>query len=223
IAFRPTGSHVEKAEFFLNPKHDLNYNLGLQYHFSPLAGWDGEKLDYNLPTVSSLDRTLLVNPFRDFGFFEIKVVPGDLDPDMIDSTDVQLHYEHPGHWSRDKVITVKPGGPQQSWKLRLRDPQQQTYSYKWIHRLKDGTTQETAPVVTNIPLITVNDPYEEPLIIELFPNYDTASMLRVIVDVTYEDPTATKTRAQQIKFGPTDSVSKRIRFARTDPTAGTYS
>jgi len=223
ISFRPTGSHVEKAAFFLNPKHDLNYALGLQYHFSPLAGWDGEKLSYELPTVSSLDRTLLVNPFRDFGFFEIKIVPGDLDPDMIDSTDVQLHYEHPGRWARDKVITVHPGGPQQSWKLRLSDPLQQTYTYKWIHRLKDGTSRETAPLASNIPLITVNDPFEEPLLIELFPNYDTASIRLLIVDVTYEDPDALKPRVQQIKFQPADTVSKRIRFARTDPTIDSYS
>ena len=34
---------------------------------------------------------------------------------------------------------------------------------------------ETTPVTTKIPLITVNDPFDEPLLIELFPNYDTAS------------------------------------------------
>lgn len=223
ISFRPTGAKQEKASFFLNPKRDLSYNLGLQYHFSPLAGWDGEKLSYELPAVSSLDRTLLVNPFRDFGFFEIKVVPGDIDPDMVDSTDVHLHYDDPGRWSRDKILTVRPGGPEQSWKLRLSDPERRTFTYKWTHRLKDGTTRETLPVTSTIPLITVNDPYDEPLIIELFPNYDPAPIRLLIVDVTYEDPGAIRKRVQQIKFPPAESDSKRLRFARTDPTVGAFS
>jgi hypothetical protein len=223
ISFRPTGSRTEKASFFLNPKRDLNYALGLQYHFSPLAGWDGEKLSYELPRVSSLDRTLLVNPFRDFGFFEIKVVAGDMDPDMIDSTDVQLRYDHPGRWSRDKVITIRPGGAQQSWKLRLSDPLQQTFTYKLTHRLKDGTSREMPLIATNIPLITVNDPFDEPLIIEFYPNYDTASMRLLIIDITYEDPDAIRPRVQQIKFQPGETGSRRVRFARTDPTVGTYS
>ena len=222
ISFRPGGSRTEKASFFLNPKRDLNYGLTLQYHFNPMSGWDGEKLSYELPTVSSLDRTLLVNPFRDFGFFEIRVVPGDLDPDMVDSTDVYLHYEHPGRWSRDKIITVRPGGPEQSWKLRLSNPEQRTFSYRWVHRLKDGTTRETEPVSTNIPLVTVNDPYEEPLIIEFYPNFDASWMRFLLVDVTYEDPSSPRKRVQQIKFEPADPSSRRVRFARSDPSVAAY-
>jgi len=223
ISFRPTGPGVEHASFFLSPRLDLSYNLKLQYHFDPLSGWDGEKLSYDLPAVSSLDRTLLVNPFKDFGFFEIRVVPGDLDPDMIDSTDVCLRYEHPGHWSRDKVITVRPGSAAQSWKLRLSDPEQRWFTYKWVHRLKDGSTRETEPVRTNIPLITVNDPFEEPLLIELYPNYDASRLKLVIVDVAYEDPDSPTKRVQQIKFLPTDTESRRVRFARTDPEVGEFS
>jgi hypothetical protein len=223
ISFRPSGARTEKASFFLNPRLDLNYALKLQYHFDPLSGWDGEKLSYDLPQVSSLDRTLLINPFKDFGFFEIRVVPGDLDPDMIDSTDVLLHYEHTGRWSRDKLITVKPGAAEQSWKMRLSDPEKRNFSYKLVHRLKDGTTRESGPIESDIPSVTVNDPFDEPLVIELFPNYDPAPVRLLIVDVAYEDPTSPKPRVQQIKFQPTDVDSRRVRFGRIDPTAGKHS
>jgi hypothetical protein len=222
VSFRPGGAMTEKASFFLDPRRDLNYTLTLQYHFNPLSGWDGEKLSYELPQVSSLDRTLLVNPFRDFGFYEVRVVPGDLDPDMVDSTDVMLHYEHAGRWTRDKIITVRPGGPEQSWKLRLSDPEQRTFSYRWVHRLKDGTSREMPTVTTNIPLVTVNDPYEEPLIIELFPNYDARNIQLLMVAITYEDPGSIKKRVQQVNFGPNETGSKRVRFARTDSTIGSY-
>jgi hypothetical protein len=223
VSFRPSGARTDKASFFLNPKLDLNYSLTQQYHFDPLSGWDGEKLSYDLPAVSSLDRTLLVNPFRDFGFQEIRILPGDLDADMIDSTDILLHYEHQGRWARDKVITVKPGGAEQSWKLRLSDPEKRAFFYKLVHRLKDGTTRESEKVSTAVPSVTVNDPFEEPLVIELFPNYDPAPIRLLIVDVTYDDPTSTRPRVQQVKFQPTETESKRVRFARMDPTAGKYS
>ncbi len=173
--------------------------------------------------ASTLDRTLLVNPFKDFGFLDVRVIPGDLDPDMIDSTDVLLHYDHPGKWQRDKVITVRPGGAAQNWRLRLSDPEQRSFSYRWIHRLKDGTTRETTTVTSAVPLVTVNDPFEEPLVIEFFPNFDLTAYKLVNVDVTYEDPTSTKPRVQQLRFLPTDVGSKRLRFARADPSAGQYS
>jgi hypothetical protein len=149
-------------------------------------------------------------------------VPGDLDADMIDSTDVHLHYEHPGRWSRNKVVTVRPGGPEQSWKLRLSDPEQQAFSYRFVHRLKDGTTVEGTSVTTEVPLVTVNDPYDEPLIVELFPNYDLTSIKLLMVDVRFKEPGATRERVQQMRFGPLDGDSRRIRFARTDPEATEY-
>jgi hypothetical protein len=142
---------------------------------------------------------------------------------MIDSTDVLLHYEDPGRWSRDKLITLRPTGGQQSWKLRLTDPTRRTYSYKLVHHLKDGTTRETERVTTDIPLVTVNDPFQEPLVIELFPNYASGDLKLLIVDVTYQDPGFTRKRAQQVRFLPDETDSKRVRFARTDASAGAFS
>jgi hypothetical protein len=223
ITFRPGGEQFQKASFFLNPKRDLGYSLTVQYHFDALSGWDGEHLSYELPATTSLDRTLLVNPFRDFSFYDIRLLPGDLDGDVIDSTDVLLHYEHPGRWSRDKVITIRPGGPEQSWKLRLSDPERRTFSYRLVHRLKDGTTVETTPVTTDIPLVTVNDPFDEPLVVELFPNYDLTSVKLLIIDVRFKESDTAREREKQVRFGPLDADSQRVRFARSDPSATDYS
>lgn len=180
-------------------------------------------MSYELPRSSTLDRTLLVNPFRDFGFYDIRLVPGDLDADMIDSTDVHLHYEHPGRWSRDKVVTVRPGGPEEHWKLRLSDPELHTFRYRFSHRLKDGTTVEGTQVITDVPLVMVNDPYDEPLVVELFPNYNVTSIKMLLVDVRYTERGATRERVQQLRFGPIDTESRRVRFARTDPASTVYS
>jgi len=223
ISFRATGARVEKASFFLNPSLDLSYRLKIQYHFDPLSGWDGEMLSYDLPAGSSLDRTLLLNPFRDFGFMSLRVIAGDLDPGMIDSTDVLLHYEDQGKWARDKVITVKPGSAEQTWKLRLSDPNKRQFSYSLSHRLKDGTTREVPAVVSDIPLITVNDPFQEPLIVEFFPNYDASNLKLLIVDVTFEDPELSLKRQQRLEFTAVSLDSQRLRFARSGPSVNRFS
>ena len=223
VSFRPTGEKVEKASFFLNSQLDLDYRYQTQYHFDPLSGWDGEKISYDLPTISTLDRTLLINPFRDFGFLEVKVIPGDLDPGMIDSTDVHLHYEEPGKWARDKVITVTPDSLTQLWKLRLSDPEHRSYTYRFIHRLKDGSTRETQPVSTRATSVTVNDPFEEPLVVEFFPNYDATNVSIVFVDVVYEDPAHLSRREEQLRFIGQTRESQRLRFARSDPSIRTIS
>ena len=222
ISFRPEGPLQNKASFFLNPARDLGYRVGLQYHFNPLSGWDGEKLSYTLPTTASLDRTLLVNPFSDFGFHEIRVIPGEIDPDMIDSIDVMLRYQHPGRWSRDKTMTVLPGSAPQSWKLRLSDPGQRNFTYRFVHHLKDGTTRETDPVATAIPLVTVNDPFEDPLIVEIFPNVDLSQVRMLMIDLSYQDPGAPRKRTQQIRFGAGDTDSYRVRIARLDARHARY-
>lgn len=222
LSLRPGGSGTQKVSFYLNPKRDLGYKLTLQYDFDPLSGWDGEKLSYELPAFTSLDRTLLVNPFSDFGFLEVRIVPGDLDADMIDSTDVLLHYEDKGKWSRDKVITVQPGGTQKSWKLRLSDPDRRSFSYKLVHHLKDGTTRDTEAVATDTPLVTVNDPFDAPLVVELYPNYSASGLKLLIVEITYQDPASVRMRAQQVRFLPDEVESKRVRFARSDALAGAF-
>ena len=223
LSFRATGNAVEHASFFLDQQLDLDYRYAVQYHFDPLSGWDGERLDYDLPAASTLDRTLLVNPYKDFGFLQVQIVPGELDPGMIDSTDVLLHYEDAGRWSRDKVITVKPGTPAQVWKLRLSDPQRREFTYRFLHRLTDGTTRQTDPVATTTASVAVNDPFEYPLIVEFFPNYDATGVSILFVEVLYEDPPNQLSRTEQLRFtGPTPQ-SQRVRFARADRTVDRYS
>ena len=69
ISFRPDGrARSGRPRSSSTPSATSTTSLTLQYHFDRCPGWDGEQLSYELPTVTSLDRTLLVNPFRDFGF-----------------------------------------------------------------------------------------------------------------------------------------------------------
>jgi len=223
MVFRSSGSRTESTAFFLNEHRDLDFRVSSQFHFDPLSGWDGEKSSYDLPTQSVLDRTLLLNPYALFGFLDIRIVPGDLDPTMVASTDVHLHYDHEGVWARDKVITIQPNSDTQHWKLRLSDPNRRNFSYKFIHHLLDGSASETEFVEATSSTVVVNDPFEDPLIIEFFANYDASDINTVFVKVTYEDIVNQFERTQELRFVGNTQTSQRLRFARLDPSLDRYS
>ena len=214
LSFEANSPKERSHSFFMNRALDLTYRYQVQYHFNPLAGWDGAAFSYELPPRTTEDRTLLVNPFNDFGFLEIKVIPGDLDPGVIDRTDVLLHYDDPGTWSRDHVITVQPDSGEQFWRLRLTHPDQRTYTYHLVHHLKDGSTRTGLPQTTQTTTIAVNDPFEDPLVVEFFPNYNAATIQMLLIDVIYEDVANQYTREERLRFEGTNVTSQRLRIAR---------
>jgi hypothetical protein len=206
----------------MNRSLDMSYRYQMQYHFNPLSGWDGEKFSYEFVPRSTEDRTLLINPFNDFGFLEVKVFPGDLDPGIIDFTEVHLHYEDPGIWSRDKVISVRPDSGEQLWRLRLSHTEQRTYIYRYVHHLKDGSKRETLPETTQATTIAVNDPFEDPLVIEFFPNYNASNIRMLLVDVEYNDPGNQYERKETLRIEGPNINSQRLRIARINPDLKQY-
>lgn len=223
MTFSPTGAKQQSHAFSMNKALALGYRYQVQYHFDPLSGWEGKAFSYELPVSSTEDTTLLINPFNDLGFLEIKVFPDDLDAGVIDSTDVHLHYEDTDAWSVDKVITVKPDSPEQFWRLRLSQPEQRTYSYRFVHHLKDGSQRESESVTTQASSVAVNDPFENPLVVEVLPNYDTAQFSRVMVDIRYSDPDNQYQREERIQFEAEASTAQRIRIVRLNPQLKQYS
>ena len=216
MRFEQGGPTKDSHAFFMNADHDLSYRVKQQYHFDPLSGWEGSAFSYELPTETTLDRTLLLNPFNHFGFLELTVVPGDLDWGMIRETEVQLRYDG-GHWRKDTTLSVRPDSPEQAWRLRLDDPERREFSYTLRHHMKDGSVHESAPVVQRATAVTVNDPFDDPLIIEFFPNYDPAGVRVLFVDVLYEDEANDYRREERIEFRGDSLQSQRLRIARFDP------
>jgi hypothetical protein len=208
----PTQAH---HAFFLNQKLDLDYRKQVQYHFDPLSGWEGRALSYEMPPEATLDRTLLVNPFDHFGFVELTVIPGDLDRGMIRHTEARLRYDG-GTWSKDMTFTVRPDSPPQTWRLRIDDPERRDFTVALRHQLADGSVRDVPETTQRATTVTVNDPFENPLIVEFFPNFDPTNIELLLVDVTYEDAANRYTREERLEFrGPT-LQSQRLRLARYD-------
>ena len=206
----------KKFEVFMNARYDTAYNYQVQYHFDPASGWEGETYSYDLPVKTTEDRTLLVNPFENIGFLNIKVFPNQIDDKVVKSTEVRLSYQGNG-WSREKVFNVKANSEPQFWKLRLSNPQANAYSYHFIHHLEDGTTREIGPVETKASVVPVDDPFEGSLDIELVPLFDPGQIKMVFVDFEYEDPENNYERVERLKFTQDSVDSVKLHVSLMNP------
>ncbi|MBL4673974.1 MAG: hypothetical protein JKX81_17060, partial [Arenicella sp.] len=220
--FQANGEKKGEVSFFLNRSLDLHYSLSTQYHFDPLSGWEGEKISYEMPTRPTMDRTLMVNPFNDLGFMRIQIAAAEMDEAMMDSTDVHMVYDD-GDWRVEKVFKVSPNGEDQVWKLRLSKPEIREFSYHFVHHLANGDTITTEAKRQVASLVAVNDPFEDPLVIEFFPNYDGANIQQLFIDIRYEDQANDYQRKERVMFSGDESGSKTLRFARMNTELGEFS
>lgn len=203
----------KKFEVFMNAKHDTAYTYQVDYRFDPASGWDGQRFTYSLPARKTENRTLLINPYEDLGFLEIEVAPNRLDRGIIDSTEVQLKFDDSTGWSKKKTLVVTPDSQPQFWRLRTADPKSNTYTYRFVHRLKNGTKQETPWFTTQAQAVAVDDPFAgRALELTFIPTLDAARTRFVFLDVQYRDPVNKYERDERIKITPdaVDDIVMRI-------------
>ena len=212
----------KKFEVFMNPEHDTFYTYQVQYNFDPGSGWEGKNYSYELPPKRTEDRTLNLNPFEDIGFLDVRVFPNRIDKGIVDSTDVHLLYQDRSGWTQERIINVIPGSEPQFWKLRLNDPRAKDYTYWFVHNMKDGSTKQTEHFITSARAVSVDDPFEGKIEIELIPLYDPSSVRMVYVDVVYSDPENQYEREERVKLMGNASDSVKVFISLMDPSKRTF-
>ena len=128
---------------------------------------------------------MFLNPFEALSLVEVKVFPNRIDPVLIASTDVRLSWIGDKGQTRERVLTVVPGGPAQTWRVRRRDPTRRDYTWRLVHHLKDGTTRETDPSTTAATTLAVDDSFVRPLEIDFLPLFDPNATSMAFIDVMY--------------------------------------
>jgi hypothetical protein len=206
----------------LNKRRDLEFNVQVDFNFDPQAGWRGERSEYALPKVASLDRTLMINPYDQFEFRELRLVEGDLDPSAVVSTDVRLRYDDKSGFDTEEVLTVRPGGEAQAFKLRLADAAPREVTYALEHHLVDGSVSVTPPETTKLSSITVNDPFPDALNLELIPTFPPGVYKQVFADITYAHPERHYRRDVSLTFDGSDPQRQTARIALFDAQRRTY-
>jgi len=188
---------------FMDSRLDTSYRYGLEYHFDPEADWDADEFSYTHDPRPTEDRSLFLNPFETMSLVEVKVLPNQLDPVLIASTEVHLSWIGDNGQTRERVLSVVPGGPAQTWRVRRRDPTRRDYTARFVHHLKDGTTRQTDPITTTATTLPVDDPFVRPLEIDFLPLFDPSATSMAFVDVRYDDPNNRYHREERIELtGP---------------------
>jgi hypothetical protein len=185
---------------FMDSRLDTSYRYGLEYHFDPEADWDADEFSYTYDSRPTEDRSLFLNPFETMSLVEVKVFPNQLDPLLIASTEVHLSWIGDNGQTRERVLSVVPGGPIQTWRVRRRDPTRRDYTARFVHHLKDGTTRETDPTTTTATTLLVDDPFVRPLEIDFLPLFDPSATSMAFVDVRYDDPNNRYHREERIEL-----------------------
>jgi hypothetical protein len=216
-------NHAEqKFEVFMNDRHDTEYRFSTQWHFDPGSDWQANRFTYELPARSTEDRTLLLNPFDQLGFLEVKVFPHQIDRGIIESIDVHLTYQPADAPLLEKTLIVFPDSQPQFWRVRLDDLQARSYTFRLVHHLKDGSTRETGPVTTEATLLPVDDPFGQRLELDFVPLFDPATTRLVFIDVEYDDAANNYHRQERLTLDSAARNPVHLGLALIDPAQRTF-
>ncbi|MER7949674.1 hypothetical protein ABTY59_20015 [Streptomyces sp. NPDC096079] len=214
--------HPEPVSFFLDSVGDTSYAYRIEYHFAADSGWQGREL-----TVVREGRddqyALSIDPHRFLGFLRVEIAPHDIDAQLVRETRVELTRKEPDGTELRDTRTLLPGDPPSEWKVRTADPADLAYTYRLVHTMTDGSVVTCDPVTTSATRLPVNDPYPGQLDIDLVPDWSTAPVQKVFVDLRYADPAAGYQREQRIELDAAQTATRRAWFALPDPQKREFS
>lgn len=185
--FTPTNTAPQNWTVFEGLIQQTQFNYTADYKFDPESGWVGEQTAYTLPTVTTEDRVLNLDPYDFLGFLQISVSGDRIDSTVVDRIEVPLQYQAPSGWQTSTTIVVRPGGAPQFWKLRIADKTARTYTYSTNCYLKDGTLISSPQVSSTASAIIVSDPFLGAINLTLQPAFSATAYSLAIVEVSYKD------------------------------------
>lgn len=201
---------------------DTSYRYTVDYRFNPESGWQGEQGYYLLPTMTTENREITLDPHDLLGFLQIAVSPGEIDAEAVDRIEVTLSYTAKSGWSTSTMMTVRAGSAPQFWRLRLADKNDRTYSWRSTCFLKDGSTFKTGPVDSVASALVVSDPFMGALNLVFQPALDPTKTKLAAVELDYQDDA--HQYAYSTSFEMTSDASKptKLHIPLIDPTKTEY-
>jgi hypothetical protein len=198
------------------------FSYTADYKFDPESGWFGEQTAYTLPTTTTENRVLNLDPYDFLGFLQVSVSAGRIDPTLVDRIEVPLQYQAPSGWQTSSTIIVRPGTAPQVWKLRLADRDARSYTYSTNCYLKDGTLISTPQVTSTASAIIVSDPFIGAIDLTLQPAFDTVAYKLAIVEVSYKDTAHNYTFQTTMQIQPGATIPPRVHIPIMDRSLNSY-
>jgi hypothetical protein len=186
--FTPTDPQPHHFQAFRD-EDDFTYRYRVDYKFGQAESIAAQRQDYETPWKTEISRALVIHPPEDVAMLRVFVEPGVVDWEVVETIETQLDYDDPDNdFHAQRTFLVEQDSPRRDWLVRLTDPARTGYTMRHRWHLKDQSTIEGEPQATDVAHLFVADPFVDRLPIVLQPLVDRTNVVRVDVELQYEDP-----------------------------------
>ena len=185
-----TKSDIEVKRFRAFIDHDdASFRYRVTYSFGQSAEIAAQRQTLVTPWRTTTTRALVVHPPEDIAMLDVRVEPGVVDWDVVDTIETTLAYDDLANtFHAERTYLIANGTAGQEWKVRLTDPAKSTYSVRNTWHLKDHREIPGAAGPETRPQLPVPDPFVDRLPIRIQPLVDPNNVARVDVELIYSDP-----------------------------------
>jgi hypothetical protein len=222
FSFDPTTKTAQTWDVFEGLIQTTQFNYTADYKFDPESGWVGEMTDYTLPTVTTENRVLNLDPYDFLGFLQVSVSADRINATLVDRIEVPLQYQAASGWQTSTIIIVRPGNAPQFWKLRLADKDARTYTYSTNCYLKSGTLISTPQATSTASAIIVSDPFVGAINLTLQPAFDPTAYSVAIVELSYQDTANNYSFQTTVQIPSGTTTPPTLSIALINPTLNSY-
>jgi hypothetical protein len=220
--FDPTHQTPQVWEVYEGLIQQTQFRYTVDYKFDPESGWQGEQTAYTLPTETTENRVLNLDPYDFLGFPQISVSVGKIDSTLVDRIEVALQYTAKSGWQTAATIIVRPDSKQQVWKLRLADKTDRSYTYSTTCYLKDGTSFSGGPTTSTASAIITSDPFVDALDLIVQPAFDSARTKLAIVEIAYRDDASNYSFQTNFEMPGSATTSTKVQIPLLNRTQNQY-
>jgi len=168
---------------------DFSYRYRLSYKFGQAERIAAQRHDYQTPWRASTSRALVVHPPDDVEMLHVFLEPRVVDWDIVDKIETHLVYDDkPDNFHDEHRYLVSSASPRQEWIVRLTDPARDGYQVQHLWHLKDSSEIQGALEPASGAQLFIGDPFADRLPIIIHPQVDSHNVLRVEVELHYDDP-----------------------------------
>ena len=200
-----------------------NYRYYVQYHFDTDSDWEGDSYDYDMPKITTEDRTLLIHPFDILGFFDIEISAEQIDWEAVVNVEVKIEYQPAEGDNKTKNVYFSNSSPKKkNWKLRLNELSMNLLLYTTIYTLETGEKITIDNQVAEGTKILVDNPLTK-LEIEFLPLFPPDEIRMVYIDVEYEDITNNYTFSDRVKLNGDSTKSEIVNLYLRDDSQEIFS
>jgi hypothetical protein len=181
----PTSERVFQA--FLD-QGDGSYRYRLDYKFGDSDDTAAAEESLTVDWQRSRSRVLVVHPPDHLDLLRVLLEPARIDWAVVSRIDAVVRYRDPrGGFEARRTFSFIDGSAAEDWTVRLPEGAPARYTVQQTWHLAAGNKIEGPEVEAIERRFFVNDPFADRLPITVDPQVDAADVLRVMVDLRYQD------------------------------------